>query len=83
MPKKIKDEGVVVVPEPEVFVTRNEAVVEPTIPFKAWFIAKMNLDDRLKAHHAEAIKAYMKNLGLGDHEPAWKYNAGLSQYFGG
>ena len=60
----------------------EESGPEPTVSFKAWFTMKMKQEPRLKAHHSDAVRAYMGGLGLKDQEPARRYDSGLRQYLG-
>lgn len=65
-------------------VRRNpEPTPEPTVVFKAWYTMKMGADVRLKPHHLEPLRLYMRGLGLSENEPAKRFESGLSQYFGG
>jgi len=52
------------------------------IGYKAWFTNKLDMDKRLKSHHFDQIKLFMKGLGLGSYEPINKYENGLKAYFG-
>ncbi len=52
------------------------------IGYKAWFTNKLDVDKRIKAHHFDQIKLFMKGLGLCSYEPVSKYENGLKAYFG-
>ncbi len=52
------------------------------ISFKAWFLNKLHSDKRLKKHHFEQLKLFMRGLGLKDIDSAKKYENALKIYFG-
>jgi hypothetical protein len=84
-PKKVKTEVVAKpVPVKRVRTPRNDLVErEAVVNFKAWFVNMLGKDKRLKEHHYEQLRLYMKGLGLKDLEPSWKFEMGLRQYYGG
>lgn len=61
---------------------RNEVRVEPKIKFSTWFACRVHEDPRVKPHHSDALRAYLKGQGLSDQEPQWRYDAALRAYFG-
>jgi len=61
---------------------RNEVAVEAKIKFSTWFVVKTQDDARLKAHHLDTLKAYVRSQGLSLEEPARRYEAALRSYFG-
>ena len=62
---------------------RNDlAEREAVVNFKAWFVNMLNKDARIKEHHYDQLRLYMKGLGLKDLEPSWKFEMGLRQYYG-
>lgn len=50
--------------------------------FKSWFTNKLEQDKRLKPHHMETIKIYLKGLGIQEGSGAVQYEKGLKRYFG-
>jgi hypothetical protein len=52
------------------------------ITFRAWFVNRLATEPRLKEHHYDQIRFFMKGLGIGEVASSKMYERGLCVFFG-